>query len=479
MISCLAKPFSVLPISLVLAALLQGAPYRLNRSFDSALALYVDNSVSATEDNEGGFHVVYTDSDTHGRWHVYHRSLKQDYWSIPFSLSAEAQDLQDNRSPQIIFDPATKNLYAICIGMSRSSTESKFRLLVERVSPEERTDFRVKAFDFGIANFQPRVEAATGRIFLLSEERPARGRTVFHARVYLTESDTWIEKELESNSAARISSPAIAVSQDRAVLFWVQTTTKGHDLMLSAMPAGVNSWSEPRRIFQFPALVEALSVSARGKLLALGFSLRGGARNSILLQMVSRDGGETWKGPSVLYSVAANAAAAMTALSESKIVAFINVSDNQGEKIRMKYSLDAGESWIPTKESEAIRVAPGRESAKAQRFSLGTLKDDILAVAWEEWKNTRPTLVYKIGRPEEFGSTIARVLLTSEPAARFSYYPQVWVAGHRIYVTYGNKRRANSVGERIYSSDLYLTEVHLTGMEFKKMHREKQGRLSR
>ncbi|MBI4454429.1 MAG: exo-alpha-sialidase [Acidobacteria bacterium] len=448
---------------LSLIPLVSGAPYRLNRTRDSALPLYPDNQISAAQDAQGNLHLAYTDGDAQSRWQIYYRSLKNGSWGIPIKLSEEAGNVADRRSPQLVFDPATQRLYATWIGLSGGSGGGRnYQLFVEKIDPANGSHMRVGAFNFGTANFQPRIALAPGHIFLLSEERPTKTRAVFHIRVLVTATGAWVERQLESTPILGVTSPAIAATQDQGMLFWVESSADGYDVVGSKIVASETAWSETKRIFRSSTPPEALSASAHGKMVSLVWSLRSGGDNSILLHTLSYDAGSSWRNPEVLYSVDATARATMTVLSDNEIMALLHIYHAQGErigeKIKMKYSVDAGKTWIPKGEIEALDLGPGKGASEARRPSLAVLDRRGLLLAWEEWKSGGPTLVFKRGQLQGFANAPTRSPVRELPN-RFSYYPQVWTAGEKIYMTYGNKRRPISVTENIPTSDLYITEL--------------------
>src|SRR3989442_13583456 len=118
--------------------------------------------------------------------------------------------------------------------------------------------------------------------------------------------------------------------------------------------------------------------------------------------MVSRDGGQNWKPPGVFYSIGASAAAAMSVLDDKEIVALFYLADKSGDKIKMKYSVNAGESWIPDREVDAIDIAPGKNAREARRPSLATRPDKPMILTWEERKTYDFALMFKVSEPQDF-----------------------------------------------------------------------------
>ena len=437
----------------------QGAPYRLNRVSDSALMLYPDNLVSATGDKQGNLHVVYTDS-AERKWHIYYRSLRDGFWSVPVRLSTAA-DILDNRSPQIVFDPATENLYVVWLGLSSGSAVRTYKLFVMQVDPGSEHHSLVKTFDYGLATFRPQIAVSPGRLFLLSEERPEKARSVFHVRVFLTASGEWIETSMQSSRVETVSSPVLGCTPEGAALLWVRTSAQGYDLMVSAMSPAAATWGEPKPFFRSPALPETLRVAVRGKLLSILWTIRGGGRNSIVMHMESRDGGQSWSGPGSLYSAGATIWAEPFAFSEKEILALFTVIDDRGEKLKMKLTTNGGENWSPAEEIDAFDIGPtGRNSTKAQRPSVASLGGGNVLLSWEEWQSKGPTIALKAATLQGLAAIQKQLLdRTTEAGDRFPYYPQLWLAGDKAYVTFGTKRLPQSAMERISASNLYIVEV--------------------
>ncbi|HEY2934244.1 MAG TPA: sialidase family protein, partial [Acidobacteriota bacterium] len=321
-----------------------------------------------------------------------------------------------------------------------------------------------KIFDYGIAGFAPKVVLAPGKIVILSEERPDSVRTVFHIRTFLTRPGEWLDNILEKNTRIEtVTYPVVTTAGDTALLFWVSTTVDGFDVMSSELKAEQKEWSTPKPIYRSPAPPEALTASGRGNLIALGWSLRGGPKNSILIQMVSRDGGNTWRAPGVLYSVAANAGLIMSVVSATDIAAFIDVMDDKSERLRFKYSVNAGETWVPGREIDAVELGPGKAAKESRRLSFTTFGDRSVAVAWEEWRDVEVTLVFRTAPLPALANAPARPIPQPAVADRFSYYPQVWSAGRKLLFTYGNKRKLKVVTEQnVSANDLYLVEASAT-----------------
>ena len=446
---------------LLLPCALEAAPYRLNRTADSALALYVDNLVSAAADDSGTLHLVYTDASTGGHWQIFYRNLEEGYWSIPANLSAQVPEIADNRSPQIVFEPATRGLYVAWLGLSATSTARSYKLFVGKVEPGTGQNTIVATFSYGSSGFQPRIATASGKIFFLSEERAAGNRTLFRMRVFLTSTGEWIEKVLQTTATEGVAYPTLAASPAQAALTWVRTTSQGYDIMASVMPAAAQKWDEAKPVFRSPAAPGSLVAGANGQLISLIWTLRGGGRNSIFQQMVSHDGGGTWKGPRVLYSVGATATASVVALTDRDILVLLHHSEAQGDFVRLKYSRDGGESWTPSAEIDAIDIGPGKDAVKAQGASILGRDTKTLVLAWEEWLNSGPVIAYKEAPLQGLSSAPRRFLLTArqQPAGRFPYSPQLWMAGKKVYITYGSKIRPQYSMSRIATNDIYVVEV--------------------
>ncbi|HEY3128268.1 MAG TPA: hypothetical protein VGL91_02310 [Acidobacteriota bacterium] len=434
------------------------AAHRLNRSPDSAALITADNPISAAQDGHGNLHLVYTDSDPNGRKQVYCRSLRQGYLDIPVNLTGSSAAITGASSGQIVYEPESGNLYVAWI--SRSPASGGYRLAVEQINAADDTHAPVKVFDFGATNFPPKVIAASGKVFFLSQERlTPRGADFFRVRVFLIRTGEWTEKRIETTATEVVGYPTITASKNGALLFWVQSTSNGHDVMVARMAADQTQWSEAKLVFRSPALPEYLNAAAQDNTAILGWTLRGGAGNSILLQTVSRDSGNTWKAPAVLYSIGANAIVAMQALSEKEMVALLYISDPNGDKIKMKYTVNGAESWVPEREIDAIDIGPRKGAIEARRPSLVIGNNKRLVVAWEERLTNDFLLVFKEGALQDFNASPSRALTVNETPTRYLYFPQLWSAGQKIYFTYGNKRRPVSVTEFIPKTDLYLAEL--------------------
>lgn len=456
------KTLSQIVLSMILSASLAAAPYRLNRVTDSALSLYVDNAVSAAADTEGNLHLVYTDSASGSRvWQIYYRSLKDGYWAIPTNLTASISGIVDNRSPQIVFDAQTRSLYALWLGLSGEQTVRTYKLFVEKIDPETGEHSSAGRFDFGLGSFQPRVVSTTGRVLILSEERPSRNSTFFRVRVLDTVSGQWSERVLQNSKTERIASPILAGAGDRAILFWVRSAAEGVDLMASRLAPGATKWDDARSLLRVSAFPEALSADMHHDFVSLAWTVRGGGKNSIIMQTASVDGGGTWATPQVLFSVDTGASAVVRVVSDTEAVALLLVSAEGGDRIEMKYTQDRGEKWIPDNEVEALNIGPEKTSSKAQRPILVFGPSNKILLAWEEWKGDGPTLAFKSGSVSTLGRSAVQYLFKPKdlPADRFPYFPQLWQAGKTTYVTWGSKRRLQTVTGRTSTNDIFVMQM--------------------